>query len=80
MITFVFQRIPLQPTTIQKIQATSDDEIEFDSEHDEEDHAKYVQFDLRNNHFIHSLDRRHLKLKSSSSGTDFLRLQIIHLK
>ena len=54
--------MPLKPT--QKI---SDDD--FDSEPEED---KYVSFDLRNNHFIHSLDRRHLKLKSSS-GTILTR-------
>ena len=47
--------MPLKPT--QKI---SDDD---DSEPEED---KYVSFDLRNNHFIHSLDRRDLKMKSSS--------------
>ena len=50
--------MPLKST--QKI---SDDD--FDSEPEED---KYVSFDLHNNHFIHSLDRRHLKMKSSSGS------------
>ena len=53
---------------VKSTQKISDDD--FDSEPEED---KYVSFDLRNNHFIHSLDRRHLKMKNSS-GLILLKL------
>ena len=46
---------------VKSTQKISDDGFDSDQEED-----KYVSFDLRDNHFIHSLDRRHLKMKSSS--------------
>ena len=53
---------------VKSTQKISDDGFDSDQEED-----KYVSFDLRNNHFIHSLDRRHLKMKNSS-GLILLKL------